>query len=228
VFIGEAQPPVGRSAFCGRLIDYAKQLGVERVITFAAMATLMQPQHESRVFGATTDEQFLGELRQLELELLEAGNISGLNGVLPGVAAEAGLQGTCLLGEMPHIFVQLPFPKASLAVLEAFSTIAGIEVDLSELKKQVATADRRLGELLEELEHAMRQHAPVPEEEFLPATTTDDELPLAPQDIDRIESLFAEAAADRSRAYELKAKLDRLDVFDDYEDRFLDLFSKRE
>ena len=34
------------------------------------------------------------------------------------------------------------------------------------------------------------------------------------------------AAADRSKAYELKRELDRLEVFADYEDRFLDLFSK--
>jgi hypothetical protein len=33
---------------------------------------------------------------------------------------------------------------------------------------------------------------------------------------------------DRSKAYELKNELDRLDVFRDYEDRFLDLFKKAE
>jgi hypothetical protein len=30
-------------------------LGVERVFTFAAMATQMHPAHESRVFGVATD-----------------------------------------------------------------------------------------------------------------------------------------------------------------------------
>ena len=51
-------------------------------------------------------------------------------------ATEAGLNGACLLGEMPHIFAQVPFPKASLAILEAFTTIAGIELDLTELAEQ--------------------------------------------------------------------------------------------
>src|SRR5512135_1918707 len=37
VFIGEAQPPLGKYAFCRRLIAYARGLGVERVFTFAAM-----------------------------------------------------------------------------------------------------------------------------------------------------------------------------------------------
>ncbi len=123
VFIGEAQPPKGRYAFCQRLIEFARQLGVERVYTFAAMATQMHPEHASRVFGAATDPEGLAELKRLELEIVEDGQIGGLNGVLIGVVAEAGLRGACLMGEMPHIFQQLPFPKASLSVLEAFSTI---------------------------------------------------------------------------------------------------------
>ena len=231
VFLGEAQPPVGRYAFCQRLIEFARQLGVERVFTFAAMATDMHPQRESRVFGATTDEQFLGELQQLEVEVLESGHVSGLNGVLPGVAAEAGLQGTCLLGEMPHIFSQMPFPKASLAVLEVFTTIAGTELDLSELREQAAVMDRKLGEALAQIERAMEQgleEAPSGlEEEFQPETPPADQ-PLDPSALQRIETLFEEAESDRSRAYELKAELDRLGIFDEYEDRFLDLFSKRE
>ena len=126
LFIGESQPPLGKLAFCQRLIEYAKQAGVERVFTFAAMATQMHPMHESRIFGVTTHEHGLNVLQQLELTLLEDGHIGGLNGILLGVAGEMGLEGTGLLGEMPHIFAQTSFPKASLAVLRVFTTIAGI------------------------------------------------------------------------------------------------------
>jgi len=42
----------------------------------------------------------------------------------------------------------------------------------------------------------------------------------------RIEKLFDQAAKDRSKAFELKQELDRLGVFKEYEDRFLDLFKK--
>ena len=40
----------------------------------------------------------------------------------------------------------------------------------------------------------------------------------------RINRLFTQAAKDRSKAFELKQELDRLGVFKEYEDRFLDLF----
>ena len=49
---GKAQPPIGRYSFCQRLLEFAAELGVERVFTFAAMATPMRPEHDSRVFAA--------------------------------------------------------------------------------------------------------------------------------------------------------------------------------
>src|SRR5262249_27913792 len=154
VFIGEAQPPAGKHTFCRKMIEYTRTIGVERIFTFAAMATQMHPSASSRVFAAATDEPLLEELRQRGLEVLEDGHIGGLNGILLGVAAESGLPGACLLGEMPHIFAQLPFPKASLAVLEAFIPIAGIDLDLTELTEQSREMEQRLGELLGQLEQA--------------------------------------------------------------------------
>jgi hypothetical protein len=41
-----------------------------------------------------------------------------------------------------------------------------------------------------------------------------------------VQQLFEEARRDRSRAYELKQELDRMGVFSEFEDRFLDLFKE--
>jgi proteasome assembly chaperone (PAC2) family protein len=230
VFIGEAQPSTGKYRFCHSLIDFTTQLGVERVFTFAAMATTMHPEHFSRVFGAATDQQGLDELKGLEIELLEEGHIGGLNGVLLGVAAERGLQGSCLLGEMPHIFSQLPFPKASLAVLRVFTSIAGIDLDTHELAEQARTADQNLGELLNKVENAIAQKTSPTEEsdEFPEEPVVEDEPGLSAQDARKIEQLFEESSRDRTKAYELKQELDRMNVFKEYEDRFLTLFRKPE
>jgi len=224
VFIGEAQPPRGKYAFCHKLIEYAQQLGVERVFTFAAMATQMHPEHESRVFGAATDGERLRELERLDIEILEDGHISGLNGVLLGVAAERDLPGVCLLGEMPHIFAQLPFPKASLVVLEIFAKLSGIEIDLEELSNQARAMEEQLGELLEKVERAIENQMSTEEEAYEVGTA--DPEGLSSKDEQLIERLFSEARHDRTKAYQLKRELDRLEVFSEYEDRFLDLFKK--
>ena len=224
VFLGEAQPPIGKYAFCRQLLNHARQLGVERIFTFAAMATQMHPEHRSRIFGAATDRDSLEELKRLELEILQDGQIGGLNGVLLGAVAEEGLRGACLLGEMPHIFSQLPFPKASLAILEVFTTITGIDLDLTELAEQARATEQQLGELLAQVEKAYGQQLPAEEEEATPEPAERERLSAA--DERRIETLFEQAAKDRSKAFELKQELDRLGVFQEYEDRFLDLFKK--
>ena len=225
VFIGDAQPAMGKYAFCHKLIEFAKTLGVERVFTFAAMATGMHPRHNSRTFGAATDDEGVAELKRLELEILEDGHIGGLNGVLVGVAAEQGLRGACLLGEIPSVFAHLPFPKAARGVLEAFCTIAGLIVDLAELDEQAATVEQKLGEILGEVEAAIREGSNV-EEGYTPEVA--DEEGLSDDDKRRLETLFEQARGDRSRAYELKHELDRLDAFTEYEDRFLDLFKQHQ
>ncbi len=225
VFFGEAQPAIGKNAFCHKLIAYAEKLKVERVFTFAAMATPMRPEQESRVFGAATDQASLEELKSYNLQIIEDGHISGLNGVLLAAAAERGLRGACLLGEMPHIFAQLPFPKASLAVLGVFTSIAGLEIDFTELRQQADAIEKQLEQLASKVEREIQEQAP---EEESYGVEPEEEERLSPLDEQRIEQLFRQAEQDRSKAYELKQELDRLDVFNEYEDRFLDLFKKRE
>lgn len=222
VFIGESQPPLGKHVFCRRLMDYARQVGVERVMTFAAMGTQMHPEQPARVFGAATDAASLEQLKRLELEILQDGHIGGLNGVLLGVAAEVGIPGACLLGEMPHIFAQFPFPKASRAVLEAFTAIAGISLDFADLDQQVLEMNETLGQLVEQAQNAFGQQLLT--EDQAAVEPVEEEQRVNPVDQKRIEKLFGQAVNDRSKAYELKKELDRLGLFKDYEDRFLDLF----
>ena len=114
------------------------------------------PNHESSPPRPTRRRS--NELKQLELQILDDGNIGGLNGILLGVAAESWLRGGCLLGEMPHIFAQLPYPKASLAVLEAFTDHRRrSQIDLTELAEQAREMDHKLGELLAQMQKAMQQ-----------------------------------------------------------------------
>ncbi len=230
IFIGEAQPPAGRYAFCRKLIEFAQSENVERVFTFAAMATAMNPSRDCRVYGAATDEKNLAELKRLELKILKDGQISGLNGVLLGVAAEAGLPGVCLLGEMPHFFSQFPYPKASLSVIKVFLTMSGVDVDLAELEEQAVAMDQHLGQILEQVQQAVQrqqqQESDTEEEAFSSEPFSNGKL--SEEEREHLEKLFKQAEQDRSKAYELKRELDRLDVFSDFEDRFLDLFKNPE
>lgn len=229
LLLGEAQPQIGKLQYCESIVEFAQKLGVERIFTFAAMATQMHPEHASRVFVAASNQAILDELQAQETQVLEEGNISGLNGVLLGVAADKGLPGGCLLGEMPHIFSQLPFPKASMAILERFSAFTGMEIDLSELSEQSKLMEEQLGEVLAQIEEKLGHSFSPPEEEesSQPASKPLTALEkLTQEDRQRLGQLFEQAKSDRKKAFELKQELDRLAVFKDYEDKFLDLFKK--
>jgi proteasome assembly chaperone (PAC2) family protein len=221
VFIGEAQPPARGGAFCKKLIDYAREMGVKKVYTFAAMATPMRPEHRSRIFGAAIDPESLSRLKRLDVQILESGNINGLNGVLLAMAACTGMSGGCLLGEIPHVFSQIPFPKASLAVLELFTSMVGIQLDFNELRSQAGKVEHTLADFLKRMESSLDD----PQQE---ADEAEPEEILRPgpgaKEKKRVEALFEEARMDRSKAYTLKQELDRLGLFNEYEDQFLDLF----
>jgi hypothetical protein len=159
--------------------------------------------------------------------VLEKGQISGLNGVLLGVAADYGMKGGCLLGEMPQVFSHFPFPKASLAVLKGFKLLAEITIDFKELQAQAQEVENGLEEFLNRLESSVGNPSGA-------ASVVDEaESDALPPSINKTEKqkisrLFSVARADRSRAYELKQELDRLHVFHQYEDQFLDLFKEPE
>lgn len=224
VFLGEGQPPYGKSAFCDRLLDVAVKLGVRDVYTFAALATDMPPTGPSRVLGVATGEAGLETLRKAKVELLKSGRISGLNGVFLEAAAERGLRGIGLLGEIPGLASQVAFPRASRRVLETFSSLSGIKVDLKELTQYEETVDRQLKDVMDRLEKTLAGGDAEREEpaEFPPPAEPEPEV--SESDRRRITELFEQARKDRSKSFELKRELDRLRLFKEYEDRFLDLF----
>ncbi len=239
IFMGEAQPQRGGYAFCHRLIEYAQEQGISRVFTFAAMATQLHPSEDARVFGVSTQADQLAELETHGVEILSEGQISGLNGVLLAAAAERKLPGVCLLGELPFFTVGVPNPKASMAVLKVFSALSDIHIDFTGIEEQSKQAEKFHLQLLEKLNEAANQRGEGDEGFTVPEFVKErDEVDEEPQEAkpmkpaldfagrQRIEAMFERAAADRSKAFELKRELDRMGVFSQYENRFLDLFKK--
>ncbi|RME72509.1 MAG: hypothetical protein D6776_08675 [Planctomycetota bacterium] len=249
IFVGEAQPSERGFEFATRLLDHAMPYGVERVFTFAAMATPIHPSADPRVFAVATQPALLNEVRldaagHERAHVLAEGEITGLNGVLLAAAMQRGLGGVCLLGELPFFAIGVPNPKASLAVLRVFQAASGIPIDLSEIETQAQAVERGLIQLLERMQAAARQAraaaASEDEEEggfsvpsFAVESEEEDEEEESRPRLDerarqRIERLFEQAREDRTKALDLKAELDRLGVFKEYEDRFLDLFKQAE
>lgn len=235
IFIGEAQPTTGGYGFAHELLDKAKELGIERIVTFASMASQLHPSQDPRVFGVGTTKDLLGELDEAGVEKLADGQIGGLNGVVLGAAAKRDVAGICLLGEIPFFAAGVPNPKAARAVLAAFAELAGIELDLDELKAHGEKVDKVLNQMLERMQREQSEDSDEEGEEefsiegFTPSHTEEEPAPPKGPDFatrQKIERLFDEAKRDRAKAVGLKRELDKHGLFVQYENRFLDLFKR--
>jgi hypothetical protein len=230
LFLGEAQPPTGKLALCQRLVAEGRKLGVSRFFTFSSMVLDIPPSARSRTLAVASDALSLGELQRHEVAVLAEGRIGGLNGVALAAAAEAGLPAVGLLGEVPAFAPQLPYPSAAAAVLRVFKELAGLPLDLGELEEYGRVMQAQLALLYDRIQEAMKDSGAA-EEGGEAAAQAPPEAPapasFSEGDAERIERLFIEARADRSKAFDLKRELDRLGAFHRYEDRFLDLFESR-
>lgn len=233
VFLGEAQPRSGGARWCRDILDYARQRGARRLVTFAALGTQLQPGHAAHVHAVATDRAILEEILDVGAAPLKEGQIGGLNGVLLGVGEREGFGGACLMAEIPYFAGGVPNPKAALAALEVLQSFADIEIQLEPLARQAAEVDRQLVELFDRLRAGAEEDEETPEEIDLADETDDEPDPQAAERLDyatraRLEQMFEAARRNRERAFELKKELDRLGVFGQYEDRFLDLFKRAE
>ena len=151
-FIGEEQPSgrgrmyaEGEKAYemANLVLDVAERFGCQRVYTSGAAVALTHHMLKPRVWAVATSQDLVTEAKNYMNTILMSevegrgnqGNITGLNGLLIGVAKKRGFEGICLMGEIPDYLSRVPFPypKASQSVLEVLATILDISIDLSVL-----------------------------------------------------------------------------------------------
>jgi proteasome assembly chaperone (PAC2) family protein len=157
-FIGEEQPSEGGRGYASGekayrmanlVLDVALQFGCRRVYTSGACVSAVHHQVRPRVCAVASSEALRQEVTGYSNTILMSdlgggregeGIITGLNGLLLGVAKKRGLEGLCLMGEIPDWLTgtSFPYPKAARSVLEAFGGILRTEMDLHFLDKMEA------------------------------------------------------------------------------------------
>jgi proteasome assembly chaperone (PAC2) family protein len=175
LFIGEEQPAEeGRMYAEGRkalgmanlVLNMAEKFSCRRVYTSGAAVALIHHTMKSRVWAVPNSENLVPETRAYDNTVLMSdiegmgghGNITGLNGLLLGVARKRGLEAVCLMGEIPVYLQGLPlsYPRASKAVLEVIGRNLGIEIDLSKLDALDQKLERRIEDFYQQIPLEMR------------------------------------------------------------------------
>jgi proteasome assembly chaperone (PAC2) family protein len=144
IFIGEEQPAFKGYELVNCVLDVAQRLRVSRIYSCAAAVTRIHHSEEMKVWGAATNTDLVDELSKYNVILRGNLRIAGLNGLILGMAQERGMEGICLLGEVPAYATQIANPKASLAVLGILTKMLGVTLDLAELGHLAERVDEEM------------------------------------------------------------------------------------
>jgi len=150
LFIGEDQPSSKGYELANCVLDVGLRFQVKRIYTCAAALTRIHHTEQPRVWGVATSQHLTKDLSKYDL--VQRGNlqISGLNGLMLGVAKERNIDGVCLLGEVPMYATRIQNPMAALAVLKVLTKMLGIETDMTELAQLAAETKERMKQVAAE------------------------------------------------------------------------------
>ena len=145
VFTADAQPTTsnGEYELSDAVVKMAKKCGVKRVYALAAYITGTFSA-SPKVYGSATSKAMLDSISKMGVNLMSDGGISGMNGLLIGMAALRGLEGACLLGETSGFVVDA---GASKSVLEVLSKAVGFPIDTSKLKEKAEETQKVISQL---------------------------------------------------------------------------------
>ena len=131
---GDAQPSTSESehVLSEYLLDFAQRYQVRQLITLGAYVTGTFSS-EPRVFATGTQREIVQQLEKAGCILMREGGITGMNGLLLGMAKMKGAEGYSLLGETAGYQFD---SRASEIVLESLSRLTGITSDLKKLRQK--------------------------------------------------------------------------------------------
>jgi proteasome assembly chaperone (PAC2) family protein len=175
-FIGEEQPSDGRGGYAegtkaykmaNLVLDVAQRFGCHRIYTSGAAVAPIHHTSRSRVWVVPNSEGLIDEVKSYENTVLMSevegrdgqGNITGLNGLILGVAKMRGLEAICVMGEIP-IYIHgfpVPYPKGSRAVLEVLGAALGVNIPMYEINELVQKSDGEIESVYEKLPSEIRE-----------------------------------------------------------------------
>jgi proteasome assembly chaperone (PAC2) family protein len=167
------EPNVRWKAFTRLIIDVAKELQVELVVTLGSLLADVPHTRAAPVTGSASDAELV---ERLGLETSRYEGPTGIVGVLHDACRSAGLPSASLWAAVPHYVSLAPSPRAAQALVDRLGSLLGLEIDTEELREageayaeQVSAAvatDEETQAYVEELEQRSDE---IPDEGQLPS-----------------------------------------------------------
>ena len=133
---GDTQPNsvIGTNSLSDRLVKMLVECGVELIISLAA-TPVIAPRNTPKVFLTFSSASLFQDFLDAGVKnKFVKGTITGMNGVIPGIAKSYNIGGVVLLSETYPQFVR--DMNASASLLKVLNNYLGTNVDITELEAQ--------------------------------------------------------------------------------------------
>lgn len=144
VLIRGLEPNMRWRGFCEELLGFARELGVEMVVTLGALLSDSPHTRPVPVTGTASDT---GIATSLNLERSRYEGPTGIVGVFQDACTRAGFPAVSFWAAVPHYVAQPPCPKATLALLRRIEDVLDVPVPVGDLPEQARSWERGVDEL---------------------------------------------------------------------------------
>ena len=161
VLVRGIEPNMRWRSFCQEVLDLARLLEVEMVVTLGALLADTPHTRPVPVTGVAADESVADTL---SLELSRYEGPTGIVGVLQDTATQQGVPAVSFWAAVPHYVAQAPCPKATLALLRRVEDLLDLPLPLGDLPEEarawqhgvdeLAADDPEVAEYVHQLEEA--------------------------------------------------------------------------
>ena len=153
------EPNLRWRTFSGLVVDLARELDVETVVTLGSLLADVPHTRPAPVSAAASDPALVEELG---VEPSRYEGPTGIVGVLLDQCRTEGIRSVSLWAAVPHYVSLAPSPRAALALCRRFGELIGAEIDLDELEQaadeyseqvsEAVSSDAETASYVEELE----------------------------------------------------------------------------
>ena len=130
-------------AFSEQVVDLAEDLGARLVLGLGAYPTPVPHTRTPLLAASASSEDLTQGLIQNSVEVP-----SGVQGMIERRAALRGLPALGLWAQVPHYVSAMPYPAASLALLQGANRVTGLDLPLGGLPDLADQSRRRIDELI--------------------------------------------------------------------------------
>jgi len=147
VFLRAAEPQLRWRTYTALLVEAAKELGVELVVSLGALLADVAHTQEVSVTGMAADAELM---RRLGMKRSRYEGPTGIVGVFHDALTTAGIPAASLWASVPLYVGSTPSPKATLALVERTAALLGSDVGTVELEVAAAAYERQVSEIVGE------------------------------------------------------------------------------